>query len=295
VRLRDNVLARQTLEGELMTCLREGTVGLPDGRRLGYGEYGKRGGKPVLLFHGSPGGRQFDLGKAVAKAGCWLFVLERPGIGLSDPKAGRRVLDWPIDVEAFVNHFGFDRFAVVGFSAGAPYALACGYALADRVPVVGLVCGYLAFADDPTLDNLADVTDRITRYRADPDAVRTELRKENTELANAWAADPDGFFRSLFGPMADGLPPFWLSMMSSAYGGPIDTDDNALAYEPMGFNVEDVSVRVHAWYGDQDPLLAAAQELVRRRPSTILTVYPGEGHFLAPQHRTDYLAALTDW
>ncbi len=84
-------------------------------------------------------------------------------------------------------------------------------------------------------------------------------------------------------------------MMSSAYGGPIDTDDATLAYEPMGFNVEDVSVRVHAWYGDQDPLLGAAQELVRRRPSTILTVYPGEGHFLAPQHRTDYLAALTDW
>ena len=26
-----------------------------------------------------------------------------------------------------------------------------------------------------------------------------------------------------------------------------------------------------------------------------LIVYPGEGHFLAPQHRTDYLAALTDW
>jgi len=84
-------------------------------------------------------------------------------------------------------------------------------------------------------------------------------------------------------------------MMSSTFGGPIDTDGATLAYEPMGFNVEDVSVPVHAWYGDQDPLLGAAQELVRRRPSTILTVYPGEGHFLEPRHRVDYLAALTDW
>jgi hypothetical protein len=169
--------------------------------------------------------------------------------------------------------------------------------LADRVPVVGLVCGYLAFADDPALDHLVGeyVGDRITRYRADPEAVRAELRQENTEEANAWAADPDGFFRSRFGPMADTLPPFWLSMMSSTFGGPVDTDDDTLRYEPMGFNVEDVSVRVHAWYGDRDPLLAAAQELVRRRPSTILTVYPGEGHFLAPQHRIDYLAALTGW
>src|SRR6516225_8289349 len=129
-----------------MTCLREGTVGLPDGRRLGYGEYGKRGGKPVLLFHGTPGGRQFDLGKAVARAGCWMFVLARPGIGLLDQIAGRKVLEWPPAVEAFFSHFGFDRFAVAGFAAGAPYALACGYAFVYRVPVVGLGCGYLALA-----------------------------------------------------------------------------------------------------------------------------------------------------
>src|ERR1700729_3973976 len=48
--------------GVPMTCLREGTVRLADGRLLGFGEYGTRGGKPVLLFHGSPGGRQFDTG-----------------------------------------------------------------------------------------------------------------------------------------------------------------------------------------------------------------------------------------
>jgi hypothetical protein len=103
-----------------VTCLREGTVALPDGRRIGFGEYGVRGGKPVLLFHGCPGGRQFDQGQPVADARAWLFVLERPGFGLSDSKPGRRVLDWPADVAIFADTFGLERFRSLDSPAGRP-------------------------------------------------------------------------------------------------------------------------------------------------------------------------------
>jgi pimeloyl-ACP methyl ester carboxylesterase len=273
-------------------------VALPDGRRLGYGEYGVRGGKPVLLFHGVPGGRQFDQGQPVVDAGAWLFVVERPGFGLSDSKPGRTVLDWPLDVAVFADTFRLDRFAVVGFSGGAPYALACGYAMPDRVSVVGLVCGYLSFPEDPSLDHLvsAYVGDRISRYRSEPEKVRLELEQENREEAQRWAADPDGFFKTMFGPAADTLPPYWLSMTAATFGSPQqDTDDDTLRYQPVGFRVEDITVPVHAWYGDQDSLLNAGEELSRRRPETTLTVYPGEGHFIKPEHRPDWLATLTHW
>jgi pimeloyl-ACP methyl ester carboxylesterase len=296
LRAREGV-AFGSVVGVLVTCLREGTVTLPDGRRLGYGEYGKRGGKPVLLFHGSPGGRQFDQGQAVTDAGAWLFVVERPGFGLSDSKPGRAVLDWPSDVAAFADAFELERFSVVGFSAGAPYALACGYAMPDRVAVVGLVCGFLSFAEDPSLDHLvsASVGDRITRYRSEAEKVRLEQQQENDEEAERWVADPDGFFRDRFGDLADSLPPYWLSVMASTFGSGPDIDDHILRYQPVGFPVEDISVPVHAWYGDQDPLLHAAEELRRRRPATTLTVYPGEGHFINTVHRPDWHATLTDW
>ena len=52
-----------------------------------------------------------------------MFTLERPGIGLSDPQPGRTLLDWPPDVAAFADAMRLDRFAVLGTSAGAPYAL----------------------------------------------------------------------------------------------------------------------------------------------------------------------------
>ncbi len=116
-----------------MTCIREGTVPMPDGRRIGYAEYGVRGGTPILHFHGLPGGRFYDLDPAALRtAGAWMFTLERPGIGLSDPKPDRTLLDWADDVAAFADHVGIDRFAVLRTSAGAPYALAAAHVLGGQ-------------------------------------------------------------------------------------------------------------------------------------------------------------------
>ena len=151
-----------------MTCLREGLVDLPDGRRLGYGEYGHRGGTPVLMFHGVPGGRQLDIGPA-KECGAWAFVLERPGYGLSDPQPGRKLIDWSNDVAAFADHFQFDRFAVAGFSGGGPYALACGHDMPDRVSKVGLICAFVSFAEDPALDRIYPnwLAERISQMRSE--------------------------------------------------------------------------------------------------------------------------------
>jgi pimeloyl-ACP methyl ester carboxylesterase len=282
-----------------MTCLREGTISLPDGRRLGYGEYGDRNGVPVLLFHGMPGGRSFDLGRAVAKAGAWLFTLERPGIGLSDSQPGRRLLDWPGDVAAFADAFGLDRFAVVSFSAGAAYALACGRTLAGRIPVIGLVCGWVPFVHDPTLDALLPTDWRrdLERFRAEPDRVIGERFERLTQRCAAWARDPEGFFADMFGPTAGALPAFWMHILAATYGGPPDADDIAIDYSPWGFEVEQVDVPIYAWHGDADDAapLALVKELTRRAPDASLTVYPGEGHFLSPAHRSEYLSVLTAW
>jgi pimeloyl-ACP methyl ester carboxylesterase len=125
-----------------------------------------------------------------------MFTLERPGIGLSDREPGRNLLDWPGDVAAFADAFGLDRFAVVGFSAGAPYALACGHSLPDRVAVVGMVCGSIAGVHDSALDRLlrADLREEVQRYRAEPDRLIAERLAQLQQRHDAWARDPEGFF-----------------------------------------------------------------------------------------------------
>ena len=66
-----------------------------------------------------------------------MVAYDRPGYGRSDPKPGRSVADAVGDIEAIADELGFERFAVVGGSGGAPHALACGALLENRVLRVG--------------------------------------------------------------------------------------------------------------------------------------------------------------
>jgi len=117
-------------------------IRLVDGRRLGFAEYGDPAGIPAFMFHGVPGSR-LSLGGAGEPdpAGRRLRAIapDRPGIGLSDPQPGRTILSWPRDVAALANALGIDRFGVFGGSAGGVYALACAFALPERVGRVVVV------------------------------------------------------------------------------------------------------------------------------------------------------------
>lgn len=88
---------------------------LPDGRKLGYAQYGTPNGKPVFMLHGMPGSRldagHFDdLGKEL---GARVIGIDRPGIGWSTPQPGRRLLDHAKDVEAVANELGIERFKIM--------------------------------------------------------------------------------------------------------------------------------------------------------------------------------------
>jgi pimeloyl-ACP methyl ester carboxylesterase len=124
----------------------EGRFNLPDGRRLGYAEFGDPSGAVVLWCHGTPGARrQFPLlgRRAAEKLGLRVVVVERPGSGLSDPHAHAAVAEWASDLAHVADALGAERLGVVGLSGGGPYALACGAVrpLAARVAAVAVLGG----------------------------------------------------------------------------------------------------------------------------------------------------------
>jgi pimeloyl-ACP methyl ester carboxylesterase len=252
-----------------------------------------------LLFHGTPGGRGLDLRRTeLVAAGAWLFTLERPGVGLSDPRPGRTLLDWPDDVAGFADAFGLSRFAVIGVSGGAQYALASGHLLADRVTMVGLVCGAVTFVTEPDFDGVlpSDRRKPMERFRTEPELVVAEALMRVRDRSAAWVRDPEGFFDEFFGPLAANAPrAYWMRILAAAYGGEPDVDDYVIEYSPWGFSVDQLKVPIRAWHGDADERapLALVEELVRRAHDAELTVYPGEGHFLSPEHEGEYLSALT--
>ena len=111
------------------------SIALSDGRRLAYAVAGDPSGAPVLLAHGFPGSRLEAevLGDAASAAGVRLVCPDRPGFGASDRQPERRFEGWGRDALELANALGIDRFAVLGFSAGVPFALAAAATLGERV------------------------------------------------------------------------------------------------------------------------------------------------------------------
>jgi pimeloyl-ACP methyl ester carboxylesterase len=88
---------------------------LPDGRNLGYAEYGSRTGQPIILNHGF-GCSRFDgayfheIGQQV---GARIICVDRPGMGWSSPQPNRTVLDYTKDVEHLTEHLKLDKYSVM--------------------------------------------------------------------------------------------------------------------------------------------------------------------------------------
>ena len=68
---------------------------------------------------------------------------DRPGIGTSDQWTRRdvRVVDYPPELVGFADALGLEHFSLLGYSGGAPYALAAAHALGDRVDAIAVVAG----------------------------------------------------------------------------------------------------------------------------------------------------------
>ena len=104
---------------------RLGTTVLPDGRRLGWSEWGPADGRPVLLCPGAATSRSLGFGSHVLDGlGVRLVSADRPGLGVSAPAPARDLSSWADDVAALVCDRELDRPAAVGYSQGAPFALA---------------------------------------------------------------------------------------------------------------------------------------------------------------------------
>src|SRR5262245_49370372 len=111
-------------------------VDLSDGRRLTFSAIGPPDGVPILYLHGAIGSPPHggpSLESEIARSKIRYLMVDRPGYGGSDMKPGRRVADFARDIEELADELGLGRLSIVGVSAGAPYALACAWALQDRV------------------------------------------------------------------------------------------------------------------------------------------------------------------
>jgi pimeloyl-ACP methyl ester carboxylesterase/1-acyl-sn-glycerol-3-phosphate acyltransferase len=137
-----------------------GKMTLSDGRTLAYLDRGPRTGIPILHFHSFQGSRLEHMAaddSLLAKLNIRLISPDRPGMGLSTPARDRTVVSWAADVRQLTEHLlgPGQGFSILGFSAGATYALACGQlpglraiSLAGSLGLPHMISNWLRFSQE---------------------------------------------------------------------------------------------------------------------------------------------------
>jgi pimeloyl-ACP methyl ester carboxylesterase len=286
----------------------EGRIRLPDGRQLGFAEYGRPTGDPILWFHGTPGARRQipELARtASVEHNIRLVALERPGIGDSPGHAYDRIRDWTSDVGYVVDHLGIGRFGLIALSGGGPYALACAHDMPERVVaacILGGVCP--SFGDDAPdggLINFFRPVAPLLDYVHAPLGIGLSLAVYALRpLANRAfdfyiSISPEGDQRVFRRPEMREM--FMDDLLRSSRKGTRSlTYDARLFLRDWGFSLRDIQVPVRWWHGDADNLvpLSHAEHVVGIIPDAQLTIRHGESHLGSLDAAPEIIRAILD-
>lgn len=224
------------------------------GRRVGWSEWGATDGVPILFVTGAGMTSSIGFGAdAIRELGVRLMCIDRAGLGRSEPDPDKSFESYARDVETVLRAEGIVRPPVVGFSQGAPFAVAL--AGAGVVSAVALVAGQ---------DELAHP---LTRPKLNPDVARMveaiEADRAGFERWFASQVDAAGLWALVLGMSAPtdraiySEPEFAAAYRQSldegfAQGPGGYVRDLALAMSRWPTQPEDIALPVSLWYGALD-------------------------------------------
>jgi pimeloyl-ACP methyl ester carboxylesterase len=280
------------------------TIALPDGRRLGVVAHGTPGGRPVVLLHGTPASRLgHDFCAAPARErGVQVWCVDRPGIGRSDPRPGYTFADFADDLAGLADVRGWERFPVIGYSAGGPHALASAVRHPDRVSAVGLMAAAAPIDADGIRGSMSPL-----------DRSLNDLAVQRPRLAGVvfgamglvLRAAPGLLVRSATSSMSEGERPLVLeradtlaAMVRGAFqqGSTGVVRDYQLLGLPWDFSTDGISQRVHIWHGTADTVAPPihASRLAALLPDATIHLVPDAGHVSIQNHFGAILDSVLD-
>lgn len=276
---------------------RRGAVRVAPERQMAWSEWGPANGAPVLF---SPGAATSSLlgfaTDAVERLGVRLIAIDRPGLGGSDPSPNRTLLDTAEDIRALAAALALERPAIIGFSQGAPFALACG--AIDAVSAVAVVSGTDELAGPlrgmlpPEIRQLVELAESdptaaeaMFRGMMTPAALKEMVRTRSPELDRAVYLEPT--FADIFASALD---------EGFARGPDGYARDALLVMRRWPFDPAEIRAPVHLWYGslDTSPLhsMDHGASLAGRIPGASRTVVEGAGGSVLWTHGAEILEAL---
>jgi pimeloyl-ACP methyl ester carboxylesterase len=278
------------------------------GRQVGYYEYGDPNGTPVLVLHGTPtSGAGFVWADDAARArGIRLVAPDRPGIGYSDrlPQRLSTVTEYVPELIATADALDIDRFSLLGYSGGAPYALAVAHSEPARVRAAAVVAGAGQIGVWASIDDFEATDRRMSRL-----ATRAPALARATLLLSARASRlaPDAASRiaqlemsatdreimASFPSSRAALAGYTQAFLRGADGV---VDDYAAQARPWDLDVGEITVPIRLWHATDDRAvpLRHSEELAARLPDAQLTTWEGEGHLALIERVGEVLDGLLE-
>jgi pimeloyl-ACP methyl ester carboxylesterase len=283
-------------------------VELKNGGQVAFCEYGSANGTPVFFFHGWPSSRTMgQLTEAAARdLNVRIISPDRPGIRDSSFQSNRRLVDWPEVVEQLADHLKLDRFRVLAFSGGAPYAYAAAWKLRDRVRAAAIASGAPPIVDlsdhsgllplyrkmiwlynnsPQTLRAFFYVTGALASIRPPPRLRPLMLKVLRLRQCDSQSLEDTVAFEACF----ESQRRAWLSSVKGLI------QDAEIFGQPWEFRLEDVEVPIRLWHGTEDRAFSVgvAEYMAGRLPNCAVRFVEGEGHYSLPiRHMPEILSDL---
>jgi pimeloyl-ACP methyl ester carboxylesterase len=273
-----------------------------DGSVIAVEVAGDPDGTSVLFCHGLADSRLSVrlFGPAARELGLLLVAPDRPGIGGTDPRSLGRLVDWVEDAVLVLDALNAGRSALLGVSAGGPFAAAVAARLPGRVRSLTLVSA-LGRPGWPTEGMATGQRGSLEIARHAPAfggwflgrLVALARRSPELFLRLATSELPAADRRALEEP---GLREAFLTGYTEAFrqGGSGTGQDLRLLTRPWGFELGSIAVRASVHYGDADTTVPPqhAGLYAQAIPGAELRLHPGHGHFSILGAAPEILAAL---
>ena len=289
----------------------ENILKLKNGRNIRFGVYGSPDGIPVLDFHGIPGScREAALIHSyISRPDLRMIGFDRPGYGCSSPVRNFQIrgAQLPADVEALADHLNISRFIALGYSGGAPFALACAAKIPDRISALGIVSGVGPALGSQGMHesnrkkfNLAQKFPWLARMMlwAAFSSLRIHPDKNHLagQLKNIWQQmpEPDRFVLEQYPAFAAGIVEITRDAIKNRVTGWVN--EEILMTQPWQLEInQNRCANIFLWHGEQDRNVpvSMARELALQLPNCHAKYYPAVGHLsLLYNHGQEILDTL---
>ena len=277
---------------------------LADGRSLEWADNGVDSEAALVFHHGTT--ISLDCFNAwmhaAAVAGVRAVAINRPGVGRSTRKKGRRVSDDIVDAGELLEHAGITRFVAVGWSGGAARAMGTSK-LAGCIAVHTIAGVSPRNLDDPeslvgfdaaqigrVREYLSDfdelVKNRSAMFAGEQDLQAEALLDELNTLPNFNLFEAD--YRAFAEDFSKSI------RVALVQGFEIDSDDYFANISDWGYSLGEVNVPVTLWHGtdDDDVVFERAEYNARHLAQSELIRLEGQGHVnIMVENREQILAA----